>query len=384
MRILFISHDNDSSGGAQLCLLNLIKGIRQSHPDWEIYMIFPGKGSFLEACAPYLTGYKVIKIRWWLVKADEYTHFKEKLSYTYELLKRCAKLMRYMKKIKPDYGITNTIVVPHLAIACRLLNVKHCWFIHEIPAETWKDFHFVYSSRFVFKCIDKLSAKVPVTSQYAQRYYQSRLSADKVRVVIQAVELDDAADDGSPRLQKKEGRYTLLLVGTFDSNKGQLELLQAIKAIVEKGEDVFCYLVGNDAGFMQACRDYVEHNGLGNYVELVPYVRGVKAYYEVADVVLVCSALETFCRVAVEALKCTLPVILSNVGANPERIEDGVNGLLYRKGDVADLVEKIETLRNHTIREQYVANIDLTDINERYSANRFAVDYISLLNEESI
>lgn len=379
MKLLFISHDNDCSGGAQMCLLNLIKGIKESHPDWEIYMIFPAKGSFLEACTPYLTGYKVIKIRWWLVKADEYTRFNEKLSYTYELLKRSAKLVRYMMKIKPDYGITNTIVVPHLAIACRLLNVKHCWFIHEIPAETWKDFHFVYSSRFVFRCIDKLSAKVPVTSQYAQRYYQSRLSPEKVRVVIQAVELDDTDDDGTQRLRKLPGRYTLLLVGTFDSNKGQLELLQAIKEIAEKGEDVFCYLVGNDAGCMQACRDYVEHNGLGKYVELVPYVKRVRAYYEAADVVLVCSALETFCRVAVEALQCKLPVILSNVGANPERIENGVNGLLYRKGDMADLVEKIETLRNHNVREQYVANIDLDALNLRYSTNSFASDFISQL-----
>lgn len=66
---------------------------------------------------------------------------------------------------------------------------------------------------------------------------------------------------------------------------------------------------------------------------------------------LVCSTFETFGRVAVEAQKCGLPLILSDVGANPERIEDGVNGLLYQKGNIAELAEKIEILRDETLEK---------------------------------
>ena len=73
---------------------------------------------------------------------------------------------------------------------------------------------------------------------------------------------------------------------------------------------------------------------------------------------LVCSTFETFGRVAVEAQKCGLPLILSDVGANPERIEDGVNGLLYQKGNIAELAEKIEILRDENVRKMLSKNID--------------------------
>lgn len=33
--------------------------------------------------------------------------------------------------------MTNTVVFPHLAISCKMLGIKHCWFIHEIPDVTW-------------------------------------------------------------------------------------------------------------------------------------------------------------------------------------------------------------------------------------------------------
>lgn len=376
MKLVFISHDDKCTGGAQMCLLSLLKGIRQSHPDWEIYMIFPGNGDFLKACSPYLTGYKLVEMKWWLVKAGEYTKLKDKIIYVYELMMRSFKIMRYLRRIKPDYGVTNTIALPHLAIACRLLNIKHSWFIHEIPNDTWNELHFVFPYRFVLKCIDKLSGKVLVTSEYAQCYYRTHLTASKVCVVIQAVELDHADVNAPGRVRKVPERYNLLLVGTFDSNKGQSELLQAVKQMVEKGQKVSCRLVGNDSGFMQRCREYVEDNDLKGVVEIIHFDKHVKAYYEAADVLLVCSALETFCRVAVEALMCKLPVIVSDVGANPERIEEGVNGLLYQKGNIPDLVEKIEILSNESVRKQYIANIDSAAIKEKYSTYNFASDFV--------
>lgn len=63
-------------------------------------------------------------------------------------------------------------------------------------------------------------------------------------------------------------RYTILLVGAFDSNKGQMELLQAVKRIVAEGKDILCYLVGPDVGFMPKCQKYIQDNGLDNNVKL--------------------------------------------------------------------------------------------------------------------
>ena len=52
MRILFFSHGKRANGGAERCLLDLIKGIKQLHESWEIYVVFPAKDELCEMAAP--------------------------------------------------------------------------------------------------------------------------------------------------------------------------------------------------------------------------------------------------------------------------------------------------------------------------------------------
>lgn len=380
MRLVFFSHEALCTGGAQKCLLDLLKGIKQNHPEWQIYMIFPSRGEFIDTCSSYLHGYKVIKGKWWLAGAGDHVAINSKFSYVYKLLKSTIKLARYLRRIKPDYGITNTIVMPHLAFACKLLNIKHCWFIHEIPTATWNDINFLFSSRLTLRLVDRLSSKIMVTSEYAKHYYQEIMTENKVFAITQAVELESIGEVNTNRAL--HNKYSLLMVGAFDSNKGQLELLQAIKILVDAGKDVYCWLVGPDSGMMSKCKAYVEENGLSDKVELVPFVKQVYRYYFNADVLVVCSGFETFGRVAVEAQKCGVPVILSNVGANPERIKVGVNGLLYQKGNIIDLVAKIEMLRDPSVRKTFSDNINLDVVQQQYSADRFTLDFCALLNLE--
>ena len=378
MRLVFLSHSSDCTGGAQRCLLDLLKGLKQNHPEWQIYVVFPGQGDLVDACSAYISGYKILRMRWWLVGGNGHIGIGDKLVYARKLFKYSIKLARYLKQIKPDYGITNTIVLPHLACACKFLKIRHCWFLHEIPDATWQDNGFIFKSQSVFKLVDKLSAKVWVTSEYAKCYYQNIMTGGKVHVITQAVELQTVL--GVNKDRSLHDRYTLLLVGAFDSNKGQMELLQAVKSIVDKEKDIFCYLVGPDYGFISICEDYIKKNGLSSSVRIVPFVKQIYPYYYLADVLLVCSAFETFGRVAVEAQKCGLPVILSDVGANLERIENGINGLLYQKGDIMDLVEKIELLRDTTVRNTFSKNINLVMLEEKYSSDYFASNFAKLLN----
>jgi glycosyltransferase involved in cell wall biosynthesis len=48
-----------------------------------------------------------------------------------------------------------------------------------------------------------------------------------------------------------------------------------------------------------------------------------------------------------EALACGRPVLVSDIPANREWVRDGVNGWLFRDGDVADLAEKILWINSH-------------------------------------
>ena len=253
------------------------------------------------------------------------------------------------------------------------MSIKHIWFIHEIPA-TWDDRKFIFSVETVYRWINYFSLKVLVPSDFAKSFYEKVITTNKISVINQAVDISVKCSSG----QIAHDRYTILLVGTFDSNKGQLELLQAIKKIRDSDRDICCYLVGSDAGFLSNCNNFIISNSLENNVTIVPFTNYIQSYYLLSDVLVVCSSFETFGRVSVEAQKYGLPVILSNVGANPERVEDGVNGLLYKKGDIDDLVHKIELLRDICRRNEFVKRTKQMDLN-KYSVVSFASQFYNLL-----
>ena len=56
---------------------------------------------------------------------------------------------------------------------------------------------------------------------------------------------------------------------------------------------------------------------------------------------------ETFGRVMIEALARGTPVIASDIGGNREIVRDGIDGLLYRVGDIDDLAAKIASLTDN-------------------------------------
>ena len=39
MKLVFLSHVSDCAGGAQRCLLDLLRGLKHIHPDWEICLM---------------------------------------------------------------------------------------------------------------------------------------------------------------------------------------------------------------------------------------------------------------------------------------------------------------------------------------------------------
>ena len=53
MKILFFSHGKRANGGAERCLLDLVKGLKQARESWEIYVVFPAKDGLWEMTRPY-------------------------------------------------------------------------------------------------------------------------------------------------------------------------------------------------------------------------------------------------------------------------------------------------------------------------------------------
>ena len=56
---------------------------------------------------------------------------------------------------------------------------------------------------------------------------------------------------------------------------------------------------------------------------------------------------EAYGLVAIEAMACGTPVLVSDAGGLPEKVKDGVNGLIFKAGDIQDLTSKLKAALKH-------------------------------------
>ncbi len=372
MKILFFSHSKRANGGAERCLLDLIKGIKQAQPSWEIYVIFPAKGELWEMCHPYLSGYAFINQPWWLVRPSKKGLRKRALFY---LKKRYAirQTQNYIRQIAPDIAITNTLATPIGALAAHTEHIPHLWFIHEIP-ELAQNLTYLFSQKESLRQVDILSQHMIVPSKFAGEHYaQSYFKSDKISVIYQAVEVNI-----SKRPEKKDV-FTIGMLGNFETNKGQHIAIDALQEITTQYPDTHLLLIGgNNSQYTQNLKKQIIAYGLQEKVSIIDHTLYPHDYLIQADIALVCSRFECFGRVIVEGLKCGLPVIAPNNLFGKELITEGKNGLLFNRDEPSDLARKIISLRQDDITE--MKKEALASVENRFTTQSFANNFIDIIH----
>ena len=153
-------------------------------------------------------------------------------------------------------------------------------------------------------------------------------------------------------------RPIILYLGRMEKAKSINVLIDAF-AEVHRRADCHLLLVGGGDNLQDLASRIAKH-GLSRSATLtgsIPYQSfDLVALYQVADIYVMPSSLETQSITTLEALAAGRPVVAANGGALPELIKDGVNGLLFRAGSSADLADRILTLlRDPTLRSRLSA-----------------------------
>lgn len=134
--------------------------------------------------------------------------------------------------------------------------------------------------------------------------------------------------------------------------------LPGIKICLDKGMDFKLDIVGYavDSTYLKEAESFIISNGLINHINFTGTISQPFEYLAKHHCLLMCSKMEAFGRVTVEALKCGLPVIAANTGGSLEIIEDGTNGYLYQSGNTLDLADKIMLLYTNCSRFEKETN----------------------------
>lgn len=135
---------------------------------------------------------------------------------------------------------------------------------------------------------------------------------------------------------------TLVNIGRFAEQKGQLLLIEAMAEVVRRGVNARLVLVG-DGELRTPIERAISHAGLGHHVELAGWKDepGVRRALEEAHALVLPSFAEGLPMVIMEAMVTGRPVIATWIAGVPELMQNGRTGWLVPAGNVSALVEAI-------------------------------------------
>jgi glycosyltransferase involved in cell wall biosynthesis len=181
--------------------------------------------------------------------------------------------------------------------------------------------------------------EVAVSDYLLERLRRERLHARRLVRIYNGVDHERYGSNGaeSPR----DASFRVAWAGRMIPGKGVDDLLRALALLVKEG-DARLVLAG-DGPDRASLADLASSLGITDRVEFAGWVRDMPALWRVADIAVGPSHqfVESFGMVALEAMACARPAIVSRNGGLPEVVDEGKTGELFEPGDVRGLAAAI-------------------------------------------
>ncbi len=178
--------------------------------------------------------------------------------------------------------------------------------------------------------------------------------AEKIVVVKNAVNVDRFS---GPRSQTS-GPCRVLFMARFIPSKGLLDVIRAMRIIVDRGVPVQLLCVG-DGKEREAATTMVHALGLNDVVSFVGYVPEPQTteYYLSADILVMPTRSEGFSMTIFQAVASGMPVVTTKIRAAADYLREPDNCLWIEPGDEHNLAERlIELLVQPALRSRMGTN----------------------------
>lgn len=253
-------------------------------------------------------------------------------------------IMDWMRR--NNVGLAHSVTyIEAVGAACKALNIPHVATLHQFYASRLTPDQ-VYSNY-------RIDAIHSSSHKYADEW--SRRLAVRGTKLCCAVDMAffESFEANRRRLTARPQTIRLLMSGTVQPRKNQLEAIKAVHRLLEGGRKISLKLIGYDRlleDYARSCLDYIRENGLEKAVELAGFETDPFHSYMQSDLVLCCSTDESMPQAILQAMAAGVPVVTAEVGGVRELIKHRYNGFLFEGTDAASIAtalsEAIEAVRN--------------------------------------
>ncbi len=205
---------------------------------------------------------------------------------------------------------------------------------------------------FLMKMINRRFSAITAPSKSIINLVNSEFNgrSEFTHVIPNGLNLADYGQEYSQRNHLKErlglpvNKKIIITIGWLRPGKGHEYLLKAFSKLNNKN-DLCLVLLGRGEDKQKLEDLSVELNIVSNVI--FAGVQGnVNEWLSVSDVAVSSSLSEGLSNALVEAAASQLPIVATNVGGNPEIVEDGVNGYLVKSQSSDSLLSALLLLLN--------------------------------------
>lgn len=203
------------------------------------------------------------------------------------------------------------------------------------------------------------------------------------KTVYNGINIPECNDNVDIRSQYNilEKSFLICAVGQLISYKGQEFLLNAFAAFLEEDKESFLVLAG-DGIDRQKLQDLARSLSIEKHVVFTGHTDHAREIIAEADLLIQPSQTEVCSMVLIEGMALKTPIIATEVGGNPELIQEGFNGALVSYGDTKQLANKIRYFKENSQKtREYVEN-GFERYKDTFSITKFVSDISQIYEDE--
>lgn len=212
------------------------------------------------------------------------------------------------------------------------------------------------TGRLTHQCLrvtDRLTDAVVVNCEAMRRYLieDEGVSPAKIRICHNAVDVEQYTRRAVESPWR--GKTVIGVVCALRPEKSLDTLLRAFAKAARP--DTVLVIVGGGPE-ERPLKSLASELNLGNTCHFEPATSDVALWLRRIDIFVLPSRTEGLSNSLMEAMACGCCVIATNVGGNPELVDDGENGMLFEAGNVDQLAGHLVTLLDNPARSQAMAD----------------------------
>lgn len=349
MRLAFVSVSSQI-GGSEVLLLQLLKELRASRPEWVLHLVVPAEGPLAARAVELGAGVAVVPMPAALQRLGEWaTRAGRPMVLALRLARAAlgvpgyeARLARALAAIDPDVIHSNGLKAHVIAARMTRRRAALVWHLHEYvgarPVSRLLVRHYAGRPDAIVTNSNSVAADVRAVAG----------AGVNVRVIHNAVDLErftpeGAAADLDARASMPpapDGTVRAGLVATFSRWKGHETFLRAM-ASIPAADRVRGYVIGgalyDTDGSQHSLADLqalAAALGVGDRVGFTGFIEAPETALRALDIVVHASTEpEAFGLVIAEGMACGRAVVTSATGGSAELVRDGENAVTHRPAD---------------------------------------------------